>query len=166
MITPTKEECLKILKENDVPDNVIAHSKKVHEVAMKICEMLEHKGVNANRDLAGAAALLHDIAKVKEGDHMLNGAEIVKSLGFPEVGRIISRHGLAHLDEEEFQPKSTEEKIVFYADKRVTNDRLVSLEDRFKYIKERYKSAKIDREFKFTKGIEEELMGSDNLNLD
>ena len=165
MIIPTKEECLKILKENNVPDNVIAHSKKVHEVAMKLCDMLDKKGVNSNKDLVIAAALLHDVAKLTKGDHVINGSELVKSLGFPEVARIISRHGLAHLDDEELQPKSTEEKIVFYADKRVSNDRFVSLEDRFKYIKERYKSKNIDDEFKFTKEIEKELIGDGNINL-
>ena len=31
-----------------------------------------------------------------------------------------------------------EEKIVFYADKRVVDDKIVSLEERLKYIKNRY----------------------------
>ena len=139
MIIPTKDECLKILKENNVPANVVSHSQKVCEVAMKVCDILEKKGINANRDLTSAAALLHDIAKVKEGDHVFNGSKIVKSLGFPEVARIISKHGLAHLDKEECQPKSVEEKIVFYADKRVKHDQIVPVEKRFEYIRERYK---------------------------
>ena len=158
MITPTKEECIRILKENNVPANIIAHSQKVCEVAMKVCDALEKRSINANRSLTEAASLLHDIAKVKEGDHVVNGSEIIKSLGFPEVARIISKHGLAHLDEEECRPKSVEEKIVFYADKRVNHDQIVSVEKRFEYIRERYKSPNVDKEYKFTKEIEKELL--------
>ena len=43
MIIPTKEECLKILKDNTVPDNIIAHSKAVCDVAMKVADLLEKK---------------------------------------------------------------------------------------------------------------------------
>ncbi len=158
MIIPTKEECIRILKENNVPANIIAHSQKVCEVAMKVCGALEKRGINANRGLTEAASLLHDIAKVKEGDHVFNGSEIVKALGFPEVARVISKHGLAHLDEEECQPKSVEEKIVFYADMRVKHDRIVPVEKRFEYIRERYKSPNVDREYEFTKEIEKGLL--------
>lgn len=163
MIIPTKDECIRILKESGVPANIIAHSQKVCEVALKICGILEKKGINISKDLVAAAALLHDIAKVKEGDHVINGSEIVKSLGFPEVARVISKHGLAHLDEEECRPKSAEEKIVFYADKRVKHDHIVSVEKRFEYIRERYKSPNVEMEYKFTKEIEEELLENEEI---
>lgn len=163
MIIPTKEECIKILKENNVPANIIAHSQKVCEVAIKVCDALEKRGIGANRDLTIAASLLHDIAKVKEGDHVLNGSEIVKALGFPEVARIISKHGLAHLEDEEYTPKSVEEKIVFYADKRVKHDHIVPVEKRFEYVKENYKSPNIENEFRFTKKIEKELLEDEKI---
>lgn len=166
MIIPTKDECLKILAENNVPANVIAHSKKVHEIALRLCDIMEKKGTTVNRDLAGAGALLHDIVKINDGDHVLNGQELVRSLGFPEVARIIGKHGLVHIDEEGHQPKTIEEKIVFYADKRVKYDRIVSLKERFQYIKKRYKSPSIDKELEFTKRIEKELLGDGNLDQD
>ena len=45
MKIPTKEECLKILKSNNIPDNIIAHSEQVCNVALKIVGLLEKKGI-------------------------------------------------------------------------------------------------------------------------
>ena len=143
MIIPTKEECLKILKDSNVPDNVIAHSKAVCNVALKIADLLEKRGINVNKDLVAAGALLHDIKKINSNDHVIEGADFVKALGFPEVALVIRKHGLTHLQNDDFFPKSWEEKIVFYADKRAKNDKIVSVEERFEYIKERYNREEI-----------------------
>ena len=160
MKIPTKEECLKILKENNVPDNIIAHSKKVCDVAVKVAGLLEKKHIKINKNLIIAGALLHDVRKLSPNDHVVEGYGLVNSLGFPEVAILIKKHGLANLDNDEFAPITLEEKVVFYADKRVTNDKVVSLDERFEYIKQRYKSENIERELKFTKNIEKELLGN------
>jgi len=160
MDIPTREECIKLLKDNDVPINVVAHVKAVCNFTMKIVDLLEKKGIKVNRDLAAAGALLHDIKKLSHGDHVIEGYELVKSLGFPEVAMIIKKHGLYHLEQEEFMPKTWEEKIVFYADKRIKNNKVVSVEERFEYIKERYKKEGVEKEIEFTKKIEKELLGN------
>jgi len=163
MITPTKEECIRMLEANNVPQNIIEHSKKVFEVAMKVADILEKKEINVNRDLIGAAALLHDIEKLKE-DHENKGAELVKSMGFSEVALIIRKHGLSHLDDEQLVPSRIEDKLVFYADKRVKDDNIVSLEERFDYIKKKYGFANIDKEYDFAKKVEEELIGNKKIS--
>ena len=158
MITPTKEECIRMLEANNVPKNIIEHSKKVYEVAMRVTDILEEKKINVNRDLVGAAALLHDIEKLKE-DHENRGAELVKSMGFNEVALIIRKHGLSHLNDEQLVPSRIEDKIVFYADKRVKDGNLVSLKERFDYIKKKYGFEDIEKEYDFAKKVEEELIG-------
>ncbi|MBI2652827.1 HD domain-containing protein [Candidatus Woesearchaeota archaeon] len=163
MIIPTREECLKILKENNVPDNVIAHCKAVCDFSMKIVDLLEKKGINVNRDLVAAGALLHDIKKINSDDHIIEGYEFIKSLGFSEVALLIKKHGLYHLENEDFVPKTWEEKAVFYADKRVKNDKIVSINERFEYIKQRYKKDDVEKEIMFTKKIEKELLGDEKL---
>ena len=163
MIIPTKEECLRILKENSVPDNIVSHLKAVHDFSLKVCDLLEKKGIHINRDLIAAGALLHDIKKMSPGDHVIEGYELVKSLGFPEVATIIKKHGLYYLEDEEFVPKTWEEKIVFYADKRVKNDSIVSVDERFEYIKQRYKKDNVEKELEFTKKIEYELLENERL---
>jgi len=162
MTIPTKEECLKILKYNNVPDNIIAHSKAVCDFAMKVVDLLEKGGVKVNRDLVRAGALLHDVKKLSN-NHVIEGYEFIKSLGFPEVAIIIKKHGLYNINEESFVPNTWEEKIVFYADKRVRGDKVVSIEERFEYIKKRYKRDDVEEEINFTKNIEKELFGDEEL---
>ncbi|MBI1935389.1 HD domain-containing protein [Candidatus Woesearchaeota archaeon] len=164
MIIPTKEECLKILKENNVPDNIVAHVKAVCDFSVKVVDLVAKRGISANRDLVVAGALLHDIKKLAPGDHVIEGSELVRSLGYPEVASLVKRHGLYHLDKDEFVPKTWEEKIVFYADKRIRHDKAVSVDERFEYIKQRYKKDDVEKELKFTKEIEKELLGDEKIS--
>lgn len=163
MSIPTKEECLKLLKDNNVPGNIVAHLKAVCDFSLKVCGILKRKGIHVNRELVAAGALLHDLKKLSPNDHVVEGFEYISSIGFPEVAEIIKKHGLAHLDKREFVPKTWEEKVVFYADKRVKNDRIVSVDERFEYIKQRYKKDDVEKEILFTKKIEKELLGNEKL---
>src|SRR3989338_4692002 len=99
MMTPTKSECLKILKDNNVPDKIIAHLKAVHDFSMKVCDVLEKRGIKANRDLIAAGALLHDVKKLSPNDHIIEGYKLVKYLGYPKVAEVIKKHGLYHLED-------------------------------------------------------------------
>ena len=160
---PTQEECINILKEQKIPENLLAHVKTVRDVAMKICYILEKKGIIVNKDLVAAGALLHDIKKMTSGDHVVEGYEFVKSLGYQEVALLVKRHGLAHVKDEDFLPKSWEEKIVFYSDKRAKGDNIVSVKERFDHIKERYDKEQIEDEEKLTYQLEKELLGDEEL---
>lgn len=163
MIIPTKQQCLKILKENSVPDNIIAHLNAVHDFSIQLCDVLEKRGIHVNRDLAASGALLHDIKKTSSNDHVIEGYEFIKSLGFPEVALLVRKHSLVHAQNKDFAPKTWEEKIVFYADKRVQGDKVVSIDERFEYARKRYKKPDIEEEFELTKKIEEELLGDEKI---
>ena len=160
---PSKEECIKLLKSNNVPDNIIAHTKKVCDFSMEVCDVLEKRSIKINRDLVAAAALLHDIKKLEPGEHEIEGAKYISSLGYPEVGILIKKHGLKHCHLEEFHPITWEEKIIFYSDKRVKNDKVVSVDERFEYIKQRYNKEHVEKEIKLTKDIEKELLETSKL---
>ncbi len=164
MIIPTKEECIKILKSNNIPDNIIAHSEQVCNVALKVVDLLEKKGINVNRDLIAAGALLHDIKKINSDDHITEGYEYVKSLGYPEVANLVRKHGLQYIGNESYEPKTWEEKIVFYADKRVKGNKIVSVDERFDYIMKRYNKNDVGKEIDFTKKLEKELLGNEKIN--
>ena len=153
---PTKEECIEILTKNKTPSQVIEHCKTVCKVAEEIADKLIAKGININKKLVTAAALLHDVERVK-GDHIAEGIKLLKSLGFPEVSRVIGKHSLYKIEEPERQPKTFEEKIIFYADKRCIGNKVVSLKERFDCLEKTY-NMNLSKEFEFTKKIEEELM--------
>ena len=154
---PTKKECIAILTKNKTPSNIIKHCKAVCKVAEDVAKKLIKKGIKVNKGLVAAAALLHDAERLKK-NHVARGARLVKKLGYPEVANVISKHTLYKLKNNE--PKTIEEKIVFYADKRVKHDKIVTLEERYKDLKERYKLSDfgaLNWEMEFTKKIEKEL---------
>ena len=163
MKIPTKEECLKVLNLNKVPENIVGHLQTVHDFSMKVCNLLEGRGIKINKKLVAAAALLHDVFKLKSENHEIEGANYIESLGYKEIADIIIKHGLKNLHDPKFQPKSWEEKAVFYADKRCNGKMVVSVDERFEDIKQRYKKEGVEPELKFTKKIEEEILQGRNI---
>ena len=156
---PSKEECLSILAKNKTPSNVIGHSKAVCKVAEEIADNLIKKGIKVDKKLVIAAALLHDVEREKK-DHIIEGAKLIRKMGFPEVAKVISKHSLYKIENPLKQPHTYEEKIVFYADKRVKGSKIVSLEERFADLKKRY-NIDLKKEFEFSKKVEKELMVED-----
>ena len=73
---------LKILKQEETPENVIEHSKAVCKKAMKIAANFK----DADKDLIKKGALLHDIGRSKTHGitHAVEGAKIVREYGYPE----------------------------------------------------------------------------------
>jgi len=155
MIIPSKKECIEILKQNKTPSNVIGHSKAVCRFAENLATKLEKKGIKINKELVIAGSLLHDIQKIEE-DHVVAGAKLINELGFPEVANVARKHGLTYIGEEKHHPITIEEKIVFYADKRVRGNKVVSLKERFDDINSRY-NKETKEEFEFSKKVEKEL---------
>lgn len=153
MNIPTKQQCLSILKENKTPSNVIEHSMTVCNFALDLTNKLEKKGIKVNKGLVIAASLLHDVERVKK-NHVEEGAKLLNRLGFPEVAEVIRRHTLHKLDEDNL--KTVEEKILFYADKRIKDDKVVSLRERIRLLEEKYK-VDLKKEFEFAKKIEKGL---------
>ena len=156
MMIPSKEECLSILNKNKTPSNVIEHCKAVCKVAEEIADNLIKKGISVKKDLVVASALLHDVEREKK-DHIAAGAKLIKSIGFPEVAEVISKHSLYKIENPAQQPHTYEEKIIFYADKRAKGSKIVSLEERFADLKKRY-DIDLKKEFEFAKKIEKELL--------
>jgi molybdenum cofactor cytidylyltransferase len=124
---PNWNECYALLNEYNVPDKVIKHSAKVAGVSMDLMNCISRPGYyKLNSAAIEAAALLHDIAK-GEKNHALKGAEILKEIGYENVGYIISTHIDIEIDE---NADITENEILYLADKLVKEDTVVSLADR------------------------------------
>ncbi len=126
-------------------DNIRAHSLMVARVASVLLqELTNHLGpdssVFASKKLVLAGALLHDIAKTpclkNRCDHARHGRDICIQLGFPEVAEVVREHvtltefSLERYNKGLFLAK----ELVYYADKRVRHDEIVSLEERLEYI--------------------------------
>jgi HD superfamily phosphodiesterase len=117
---------------------------------------------------ATAAALIHDIGKnaaLETGqDHAALGRRICLDHQLWEVADIVGEH--VRLREYRPNGEFTEKEVVYYADKRVNHDRIVSLEERLAYILERYAGEHEDirrrilANFKICREVEERLLQS------
>lgn len=116
------------------------HSVMVAKVAETIVRRAGKAAVDISLDLTVAAALLHDIGKSlcldSDEDHAEVGREICLRHSLHEVADIVGEHVI--LKNGVPSTGYTEKETVYYADKRVNHDKVVSLDDRLAYILERY----------------------------
>ncbi len=131
---------MQLMQRYGMLKNIVAHSLEVTKVALFLSTELNKKGQAIDLFLVEAASLLHDIAKTPclqtKEDHTLAGYRILKENGYPRVAEIVEQH--VWLKREREPQSVSEEEVVNYADKRVRHDQIVSLEERFQDLKDRY----------------------------
>jgi putative nucleotidyltransferase with HDIG domain len=140
-IIPSEKECMELLKKHNVPKNIVKHSVKVKQLALHIARRLKERGLKVDEKLVIAGALLHDLDKAdtlqcNKWKHGMKAYEELKKRGMHSVAEIVRKHVLESILASEL--KTIEEKIVYYADKRVRSDKIVSLKERFNYMVQRY----------------------------
>ena len=143
MYLPSREECIALLHKYELPPHIIRHSEAVEKLAVFLAKKFNEKGIKVDTELVSRAALLHDIDKLQtlkpgfEHLHSKLSKEILEKEGFPLLGKMVSRHLLENILEENVF-ENWEEKLVFYSDKRVKHDQIVLLQERFEYLLETY----------------------------
>lgn len=144
---PDREQCLLLMDKYSMLDNIRAHSKMVALVAEQIHDLLSssiNSSLLPDKKLVVAGALLHDIAKtrcISEGcRHAEIGAHLCFDEGLPEIAEIVSEHVILSDPDPRRWHKGhfLAKELVYYADKRVKHDQIVSLDDRLEYIIQRY----------------------------
>lgn len=152
---PTIEQCLSWIDQHEMLDNIRQHSFVVARVAEALFNGLERVGkapVLADKDLVLAGALLHDIAKtlcIRTGCHHANvGQQICVDLGYPQIGELVAEHVVLKRFTPELYSKGIfgAKELVYYADKRVRHDEVVTLDNRLEYILERYGNGDPEKE--------------------
>ena len=137
---PSIKECLILMNEHGMLENIVRHSFLVKKVALYLAEELNKKGADLNLSKIQAGALLHDIIKTRSlttgEDHAKVGSELLEQLGFKSISDIVRQH--VTIDNEVSPPVISEVEVVNYADKRVRHDKVVVLEDRFDDLRKRY----------------------------
>lgn len=155
---PTQKQCKDLLDEYRVPEHIRKHCRAVAEYAAELANRFRAAGIEVNTELVEKACLLHDLTRIcdiekldysvfervtdedkrvwtklreKYGHlrHEDSAYRILKD-DYPELAEVIRRHkyhGIAFADQ---APQSWEDKIVYYADKRIMHNRKVSLEER------------------------------------
>lgn len=146
-------EIPKIYKKYHVPLHVIAHMQKVQEVAEKLSEAFNSKGIKVRKNLIKKGALLHDVLRIcdfrtfepekfpqkvtrqdievwrdlrrkyQKIGHAKAMSQILKAINENTLAEIVEKHDFLRIDDLE----TWEEKILYYADKRVDQDTIVPL---------------------------------------
>lgn len=146
----TRAEAIRLLEESGCAPNVIEHCKEVASLAVEIAEKAKAAGQNVNLELVEVGALLHDSGRCRthEISHAVEGFRLAKSKGIePEVAEIIKRHigaGVSKeeakelgLPEDDYFPRSLEEKIVAHADNLVKGTKRVTIQERIELMRKR-----------------------------
>jgi uncharacterized protein len=142
-VLTTRAEAVKLLEESGCAPNVIEHCKEVASLAVEIADKIKAKGYDVNSGLVEAGALLHDFGRCRTHgiNHAVEGFKLAKSRGVePEISEIIKRHigaGISKeearelgLPEDDYFPRSLEEKIVSHADNLVKGTKRITIEER------------------------------------
>jgi len=156
---PTRKECLAMLAEYHVPPHIVNHSKAVAKLAVFLAQRLNENGAAVDVTLLEGACLLHDLLRVldfKESDFNLfeqnlpqqekakwqrlrskyksitheDAAYDILREQYPVLALAIKRHRYMALPDENEKPDTWEEKLLYYADKRVMHDTIVPLKER------------------------------------
>jgi uncharacterized protein len=164
---PSHEECFELIRQYAVPEHIVKHSIEAAKLAVFLAERLKEKGIAVNVDLVERACLLHDavrmcdfktldcggLAEPAEQESKAIWQQLRKDFEglchediayellrdeYPELAITIRKHKyLAILDEED-KPTTWEEKLVYYADKRVMHEKIVPLKDRLEEAHKRH----------------------------
>lgn len=140
MTIPTRIECLNLMKQTRMPLHIQKHSILVTEIALFLSKLLNRNGAKLDLTLVEAGGLLHDIAKAQSLSsgkrHEKLGAKLLHDWGYVRLASIVQDH--VSLDLIRLNGPITESLMVNYADKRVKHDQVVTLEERFFDLIDRY----------------------------
>jgi len=162
---PSVKECFELMEQYGMLDNIKAHSIMVEKIAIFIGQRLKDAGMDISLEKITAGALLHDIGKTlclsTGDDHAAEGREICLRNHLDQIADIVGEH--VRLKDYHLDSPIGEKEIVYYADKRVNDDMVVSLEERLRYLIRRYAknmehiSQRIRENFELCRAVEKKL---------
>jgi tRNA threonylcarbamoyladenosine biosynthesis protein TsaE len=193
---PEREQIKTWRREMELPDHIGKHCDAVGAFSKKCAEELLTRGTVCRPEAVRIAGELHDIMRFvdfkpevhkkiphakepdpetqkhwdalreKYGDgHEDACSAFLEEHGYPELSTIIRPHGLRSADHPEHFT-TIEQKILYYADKRIKYNQVVSLDERFDDFTRRYSDGvesswgKMTREK--TKEMERDLFGNES----
>ncbi len=146
-----------------MPDHIRAHCDLVTENAMLACDDLIRRKIFVRREAIRKAAQIHDLLRFVDfktapevsadieavwkeyketygANHEIAVMKFLIEKGYPELGTIVRTHGAPHM--EDAIPKTIDQKVLNYSDKRALHDKRVTVEDRFQDFIVRYGGGK------------------------
>ena len=138
---PSDEACFELWEEYRMLEHIKQHSLLVAHVAGTIAGLAKNKGWEVDVQLVRASALLHDLGKTYTVRHGGNHCQIGASWAMALTRNPAIAQGVIHHiywpGEVDVQ-RHTLPLAIIYADKRIKHDAVVSLEERFHDLLDRY----------------------------
>ncbi len=136
MLSIYKRQAEPLIARYALPDWLRRHSAVVRDIAAELAEALSAHGAAVDVDAVVAGAWLHDVGKSPlvagdPRDHGELGALILAAEGMPALAELARRHPVYAIRDPERAPRTLEEKIVHYADRRGGLE-LLSIEERLR----------------------------------
>ncbi|MBN2110906.1 MAG: TIGR00295 family protein [Methanosarcinaceae archaeon] len=148
MITP--DQALMILEEAGCNKKLIAHCRAVSGLASSIGRELSAKGEELDLELVEIGGLLHDLGRAETHGimHAVEGARMAEERQLdPRLVRIIKTHIGAGITPEEavqlglpdddYMPRTLEEKIVAHADNLIKGTKMITIDERLALMKKK-----------------------------
>ncbi len=180
---PTATDVERFRQEVSLPDGIVRHCEAVGSFAERLAKQLLKNGHICRPLALKRAGEIHDLFRFvdftagaahveakntteqeelwAEWKHQYSGlhheeacSTFLEEEGFPEIATIVKTHGLSLPPETRV---TMEQKVLFYADKRLMSDRVVSLDERFADFAKRYKDGKHAKEGDVWKKLAEEV---------
>ncbi|MDP2624619.1 MAG: HD domain-containing protein [Candidatus Peregrinibacteria bacterium] len=158
-----REEAQQLLNKFHTPKHVQAHCKQVAKVGEFLALKMKEKGIKVDPEKVWIAGLIHDIMRVVDfktlesdlgtkedqktwkklrkehhGKHHADvGAETLEREGEIELANIVRQHKYTAIDSQN-PPSTWEAKLLYYADKRVSHDKILPLMERLEEGRKRH----------------------------
>jgi putative nucleotidyltransferase with HDIG domain len=133
MAVPDLSIARRVLGEAGLPDGIVVHSEGVRRVAVAAAGMVVEAGIPLDGRLVEAAALLHDIDKVRirreGGQHGIVGARMLTEMGYDELAIPVASHPISCLLDDERFPIGWPSVLLAVADRHVAQE-FVTVEER------------------------------------
>ncbi|MDL2307631.1 HDIG domain-containing protein [Desulfovibrio sp. OttesenSCG-928-C06] len=140
---PDLAACEALWDKYAVPPHIREHCRQVARVLMALGDLAISKGARLDRPTLLAGGLLHDLAKMYTvnypGDHAQVGAALVlRETKNYRVAQMVYHHVDWPWEADVDNDIILHVLLLIYADKRVMHDQIVSLEQRFRDLNQRY----------------------------
>jgi len=123
MAVPSIAQAERILRDKELPEPVVRHSRGVARVACAAAQLVAASGVPLDVGMVEAAALLHDIDKVETRgsaeEHGIVAGRWLTELGHEELALPVASHPVVCLLDDDRFPRGWPSVIVSVADRHV-----------------------------------------------
>lgn len=130
------------LKTPRTVDTVLLEQAAFLHDLVKVCDIKSEQLAEIKASEQDRACWKDLSEQYKNVDHAQAAAEILRSLGENFIATIIAKHAYSSIIDSDLskRPCTWEEKLLYYADKRVKHDQFVSLKERLEDGRKRYSS--------------------------